>query len=313
MHQRRSIKSFAPDETEVIDVLITNVIQSKTKKGEEFQKYEVRDLEMNDEIVMNFKQILDFTEIPCVCQMKIHAQQANDKVYYHCVDVDKSEVPLKDFIPKGASNTDEYYKNIISGIKRIKNQFLGGIVCQVIKNNYDNYFKAPLTTNNAFSRPSGLIEATSKLIDKINAYLNNCPYPYNKSLLYAGASIYFIGSIYCVDEFMKEQPSNIMLGSSISCLNELVKASNKKELTEVEEEALMFLENIILTDGYKVYPRSPEACLLQSLAALVKNEDLFRLVTNRNQNGDVIRNTGFNNKTTIMIPKYDIEPEEEDG
>lgn len=271
-----NIRDIQPGKMDDIIVLIKSINTITMKSGVPYQKVIVRDLDGNECTFTRFDVMLD-VDLPMIAKVKVdcveYGANLNMKIK-ECVEVEGYK--MEQFLPKAHIDSKESWKYIAKTVKTIRNS-LCRVVCAVLAEDKNKFLTIPMNPVGAFARQSGILEATTKLVElaEHTAKLQNL----DRDLLIAGAILYYIGNLDTIDEGYNMTPIALMYGAEVTSYTKV--QFKAKELIENNEEAradirgedIMLLSHVLMCKNDKNAPAIPEASVLKYLDTMLQETD----------------------------------------
>lgn len=209
-----------------------------------------------------------------------------------CVGADGYSI--ENFLPKAQIDAKEGWKKIVSETKSIR-KGLSRVVCSVLAEDKTKFLSLPLNPTGAFSRQSGILEATVKLMEvaKTVASQQNL----DSDLMVAASILYYNGVIDTIDDGYNYTVADLMYGPSICSYTKVQKKAmelmqNEEARQGISGEDVMLLAHTIAVKGDEVEPVIPEATALKLLhSVLVETDDMNEML----KKGDTQIVTDVNN------------------
>lgn len=301
------INLFEYGSTNDVDVLVTNIEKATASNGNEYQKLTIRDTDGFTCVVHSFDIILQNTGI---IKMTIDTREYNGKKSYILKHVANSESSEEDFEPKASFDVEATRKNLIKEMWELP-KALGKIVSVVFGEVTVNSFCSVPFSENAYNKPSGLLLATTRMINIAKSVAGTIP-GVDEKLLVAACMLYHVGVTRlnkATSVFVGERLQTIALVTSA-----ISQLKTDRELKEEDEEVVQMLLNIICAAyGTPTEDVIPEAMLLRHISYMVRKSDEINSVIAFSEEGTL---TAGN--SDYKMPKYykrhevNTEPAEED-
>ncbi len=297
-----SLKDVIIGKQDDIIVLAKSIENRKTKTGGDYQHVTLRDTEGNEVTALKFDSILSL-ETPTVVKLRIEGLDYQGNLSYKILSCETvNNVSITDFLPKSRIDPNQAWKEIIDYIKEISRPGLGRVVCALLSTETNRYKIAPLNPTGAYSRQSGLLEATlnlTKLVD-LSTKIQNL----DRDLMIAGSLIYYIGNLDTVDLDYNYNPNEILFGPELIGYKKIqlkvaeMMASGKKDVVEdLVHEDVELLSHILVCRGKGIKPTIPEAVYLKNLNRIIQEIDAMNeSLANATPNSVVVDNHIYNNK-----------------
>ena len=271
-----NIREIQPGKMDDIIVLIKSINTVTMKSGAPYQKVMVRDLDGNECTFTQFDVMLDI-KLPMIAKVKVdcveYGANLNMKIK-ECVEVEG--YTMDQFLPKAHIDSKESWKYIAKIVKSVRNS-LCRVVCAVLAEDKNKFLTLPMNPTGAFARQSGILEATTKLVElaEHTAKLQNL----DRDLLISGAILYYIGNLDTIDEGYNMTPISLMYGAEVTSYTKV--QFKAKELIENNEEAradirgedIMLLSHVLMCKSDKNIPAIPEASVLKYLDVMLQETD----------------------------------------
>ena len=238
---------------------IINTIQLKVKTIEEkaacnanvYQKIYCRDLSGTEITVMNWNMErrlpLDLSEYPFVAEMDIYPESSDDGTAYYklCKCTVLPEENLDLFEPENhvdPNKSVKYIKCILSKLPPFLKRFVALTLNEVI----DKFAVYPLTSNKAFSRRCGIIEATCRLV--VLAEKTAPIFHLDVDLMRAAAMLYYVGYTDTMNRgyaLTKEALLGENAGSDQLSRTYYKMSGDEEDSKLIDQEMYLVLRNII--------------------------------------------------------------------
>lgn len=256
---------------QTLDVLVTRVLMKTSRNDSQYQQLIVRDIDGVEVKINHFDNILAYN-LPVVLTITVQVDEYQGNKTFSTKSVAQSQADIRDFMPKGTIDVQKTYKAICKLLQDMAKTrpSLSRIVCEVLKN--ENRFKiAAMNPDGAYARPSGVLEATYKLITMASIVTQIMGL--DKDLMMAGACLYYIGYIDTVTEQYTATDEAVLLGATVITSAKVYNAVKRleengaKEL--VPEDSKLLLS--ILNPAGSGTTNFPEATALRCLSNLILN------------------------------------------
>ena len=320
---------------------IINTIQLKVKTIEEkaacnanvYQKIYCRDLSGTEITVMNWNMErrlpLDLSEYPFVAEMDIYPESSDDGTAYYklCKCTVLPEENLDLFEPENhvdPNKSVKYIKCILSKLPPFLKRFVALTLNEVI----DKFAVYPLTSNKAFSRRCGIIEATCRLV--VLAEKTAPIFHLDVDLMRAAAMLYYVGYTDTMNRgyaLTKEALLGENAGSDQLSRTYYKMSGDEEDSKLIDQEMYLVLRNIISyqrvcpytaeteyinTDRCMLYTK--EAAVMRCLHEMLMETDYLDENMKATPAGTIANLPigGKVYKTPVFLPVKDSENEEKD-
>lgn len=274
-----NIREIQPGKMGDIVVLIKSINTVTMKSGAPYQKVMVRDLDGNECTFTQFDVMLDI-DLPMIAKVTVDCVEYGANLNMKIKECKEAEgYKMDQFLPKAHIDAKESWKYIAKTVKTIRNS-LCRVVCAVLAEDKNRFLTIPMNPTGAFARQSGILEATTKLVELADnvAKLQEL----DRDLLIAGAILYYVGNLDTIDEGYNMTPIALMYGPEVTSYTKV--QFKAKELIEGSEEAradirgedIMLLSHVLMCKNNKSVPAIPEASVLKYLDVMLQETDQMK-------------------------------------
>lgn len=291
-------RDLVPGASGEITVLVKNISTMKMKNGDRCQKISVRDVDGMEMTFMKFDGLMNI-ELPAVMTLDIDCTPKDSGMLPKITNFNLAEnVDASYFKPhakidpeKGWKMVNYYIKQLDDSTKVIVKEMLTGITKE--------YTTRAFGESGPFARKSGVLEATLKLARMAEKATDI--YGFNKSILMAGALLYYVGNVLIMNTDYSASKYQTLCGANALAYQRLMykmsllrNNEEKKESAKlVKDEDIDLLANILLSknsrynDEASPAPAIPEALCLLHLNRLICDLDRMDDVLNATESGNV--------------------------
>lgn len=260
------IKELEIGKRGTVELLVESVSIATAVNGNEYQKLIVKDTDGVKINVSNFKKKV--AEKSIISGVLECSEYKGNPAYVLKDWEENKELNSKDFKPKARIDIDKTWKELVALIKTITDEKLCKLACKTLSNEVNVFKYAPLTASDAYSRVGGLMEATYKLMQLADSTAKTMGF--DRNLLLAAASVYYIGSTMMVDDDYQPTREVALVGFDIAAHDKLVATNAKmKEEERLDAEAFQIFDNILLSRYQGKPTATPEAFALKMLDSIV--------------------------------------------
>lgn len=259
-----------------VEVLVNRISTKLAKNGTEYQQLFCRDKDGIEFRMNHFDNTLCY-QLPIVIKASVRVEEYLGNKTYTTKSVECSNTEIKEFMPKGSIDVKKAYAEIVKILGKMRPS-LSRIVCGVILKE-PRFKTAALNSEGAYARPSGVLEATYRLVFLANK-TSSIMVGLDKDLMIAGAMLYYIGCIDTVTDVYTETEDAILLGDLLLTQEKVIRAIKDEEDKKVDkkgnelpplvpQDTKMLLN--ILNAGASNYGTAtfPEATALRYLSTVV--------------------------------------------
>lgn len=268
-------------ETE-IRLKVKNIEEKKASNGQVYQKLYCRDISGCEATILNWnlkKRITsDLSKYPFVANMNICAELDRDNGFFYnlCqLEVIDSSA-LNDFEPENHIDPKTAITYINHYIGQLPD-FLKAFVKCALNMIYKPFIAYPLTSNKAFSRRCGILEATCRLLEMVQPIIPILHL--DPDIMTASAALYYCGFTITMNRsytlmsgslFGKEAAANILHGAYLKVMENEEFQRRKYELQ------YQLVRNIISARTDTIYTRESENFVGASSTLITKEAEVLR-------------------------------------
>lgn len=275
-----------------IILLIKCVEQGKSQNGA-YQRLMARDKQDHEIAIMNFTdKAVKFRE-PTVAKLRLNTQEYKGRVSYQLINyVPVEGAVISDYLPKSKVNQADSWNYLVNTSKNLR-PCLHKLVGMVLSANSTEFKIKALGPYKAFSRRNGILEATvklTKLADFASQILN-----LDRDLMLAGAMMYYVGYIDCMDDAFNITADDILIGAGTNAANR-IKTQVQKILSGNDEQLKMSVDmtdvkllcHMVMSRYKGIQPATAEAYALRYLDAMITEVDSVETALSGYESGSII-------------------------
>lgn len=276
-------------ETVEVDVLVTRMVTKTGKNNSSYQQLTVRDTDGVEAKINHFDTPLAY-EVPVVLNLTIQVNEYQGNKTYHAKSVAPSQVEMQQFMPQGSIDVKKTYKaiaDLLTGMAKTRPS-LSRIVCAALKK--ETRFKvAAMNPEGAYARPSGVLEATYRLLLVANTTANIMGL--DKDLMMAAACLYYIGYVDTVTDNYTATDAAVLLGAPVMTyakVSNTIQALIESEAPELIPSDTQLLLSVLsgASSGTATFP---EATALSYLSNCILNVEEQTEKLKSAQAGEVVK------------------------
>ena len=271
----KSLNEINIGQTEKIYVLCKECIKDIARNGKEYQRVIITDLNTEDKTAMIFNNLIDF-ENPVVLKANIQVDEYQGTKSYIITECEKTnDVEISKFMPKAKIDVKESWQKFVGYIKSLPDDY-EKLVCSLIDTK--KFPVAPLTVAGPFSRQSGILEFTLKMIEMSMDYakLGNI----NKDILVTACMLCNIGVCDTISSAYTYTPEDVLIGPAIKSYaeiynkaKELSNSEKDEEKIDISKEELDMICHIVLSTCRGFSPAILEGTIIKNLDMTLREMD----------------------------------------
>lgn len=287
-----NIKDLQVGADQDIILLVKSIENSESINGP-YQKLVVRDKFDHEEVVMNFSQAQLHVQPPVVLKFRIKTEEYKSGISYQFMSfLPVENARVDDYLPKSQINQADSWNYLVQTSKILR-PGLKKIVGRVLSASSADFKAKALTPHKAFARKNGILEATCQLVKL--AISTSETLGLDKDLMVAGAMIYYIGYVDCLDSgFMSTAdevligPGNLAYEKVMSQIWSILSSENEDVKLTLDMQDLKLLCHILLSRYRGNSPSIPEAYVLRNLDSILMETDAMKTALKDREPGSII-------------------------
>ena len=257
-----------------VDIIIESAIKADARDGSIYQKLTAKDTDGKKFKLTNFNKMVNEKDI---LSANISCSEYEGLDTYQLMSwKPNTKLSIMDFKPKAEIDMKKAWKEVVDMLNTIDDVPCCKLACKVLTHELSYFKVAPLTASEQYSRVSGLLEATLKLmkladsVAKVEAL--------DRNLMIAAASVYYTGSTRMTDDNFQPTRDVALMGFDIASHDKLVAANKELALNgeAMDEERFLIFDNILLSRYQGKPTATMEAFSMKMLDSIIQVNEIGR-------------------------------------
>ena len=276
-------------------VMFQSIQKCISKNKNVYTRIDVRDREDNTAVIYDWNSIVpDMTKVPVLMDVSVEATERNGQVFLdlkQCAP-SKDQNSMIEYFPPAKIDRKVYAREFCDYAAMLSPE-AAELVKQISRNHSTEFTRLPLSEDGPFSRTSGILEATVRLVRLVQGCAGEFDY-LDRNLLVCGALLYYMGYTNLMDSSFTCRNDSILTGPGLETYNMIREYGDKSGCSQY---FIRDLCHIVMSRRGEGIPVIGEAILLNRLSQTLLAMDEIHSASLGHEKDDVFqvgRNRYFN-------------------